>query len=675
MTAGPTSLMVLGIQPAEDMEEDVPPWRWWLETAIVGVLAAGAIAGPLVFGGTPTSARTGLDLLVAAAAVAWIVSAPRSGWLAWAPVAAAAAVVLQLVPLPLSLLEWVAPPSASAWRSAGGETVPGWGTISVDPGVTAEGIRRLLLGMAAVVVTADLCRDVRRRLLLAAAIALAGVVVWVLGLAYPTNGDHVLLGRFDLRGPEKRVWWCTTVMPPVRTAGFAESSKSGFVPVGDSRYYLQRWSIGDGMGSYVVSNHFAAGIYLTIPILLGLCRTRWRGPVWGWGGAALSLVVFAAATWTVGLQARSRAGGGALLLATVVFMLLSASKPWARRGWLAALVVLGIVLVGFTLVFFGIAPGLAGILPEDLRERLQAVLRRENRLALNHVAFSILGSSPLFGTGLGTFGFVQPWLAGFEKSTFFTHNDYAQFVTETGLLGAAGLVAAVGLLAVALVRVPRLPDGERMLAAGVWAALAALALHSFYDWNLHVPANRLLASLVAGLALAIVPLVPALRAERAVVRGGGGPLPSRLADVATVPWTPRRAIAAVMLAGACLATAYLTVRDAATEYVRLRLRVALMNVRSAENDDQRGLAYGRLKWGVVRAREADRHHSTDSELPLLAAQAVLHLDAAEEGLEGQDADDWIALARSRGPLRLGLPIGADEPVPDPLGRRRTAASD
>ena len=101
----------------------------------------------------------------------------------------------------------------------------------------------LLLGACAVAVVADLCRDRRRREVLAACIAFAGAAVWILALLFPMNDEHVLLGRIDLRGPEKASWWSTTVAPPWRTAGIVDSVESVVVPGGDSRYAVQRWTM------------------------------------------------------------------------------------------------------------------------------------------------------------------------------------------------------------------------------------------------------------------------------------------------------------------------------------------------------------------------------------------------------------------------------------------------
>lgn len=658
MNTGPVAPKVLGIPPPVERIDEVPPWRWWLETAIVCILGLGAFFGPLALGGVPSVALTGLDLLVAAATIGWIISAPRSGWLAWLPIAAAGIAAIQIIPLPMPMLAWMAPGSAETWKGLGDGTWLDMHTISVDPGVTAHAMRHMFLGVSAVAVVADLCRDHRRREVLAGFIAVAGATIWILALLFPMNDERVLLGRFDLRGPEKNLWWCTTVQPPLRTAAFVEHSQKNTVTAGSTTYVVQRWGIGDGIGSYVISNHFAAGMYLTIPLLLGLCRTRWRGPVWGWGGAALSMLLFGAAIWTVGAQAHSRAGAGAMALGAIVFMVLSSESPRARAAWTVVLLAALVVLSAFALVFFGIAPGLADLLPGDLRDRLLAVLEREGRRELTHAAFSMFLTSPVVGTGLGSYGFVQPHLAGALRSTFYAHNDYAQLLAETGLVGCAGLAVLGVAVGSSVVRVLRLPFRERMLAAGVCSALAAIALHSFYDFNMHVPANRLLACLVAGLAMAIVPLVPSLRMPENR-SADGGLAPAAVPAGTAVTWSPRRTIAAVAIAGFALATAYFAVRDYTTEYYRLRLRTALMQIRTAKSDEQRTQALGRLQWYVTRARSWSRRHPTDSELPLLAGQAVLHLEADGQGLEGEEADEWFERARNRNPLRMGFPFPRD----------------
>jgi O-antigen ligase len=111
---------------------------------------------------------------------------------------------------------------------------------------------------------------------------------------------------------------------------------------------------------------------------------------------------------------------------------------------------------------------------------------------------------PVWGWGLGTFPTVYPSYRSFYTNLFVNeaHNDYAQLLVETGLLG-------FGLMLWFLVRLYRygLPtsrrwefqwDGAVSLAALL--GCTGILLHSFVDFNLQIPANAALFYVLCGLA-------------------------------------------------------------------------------------------------------------------------------------------------------------------------------
>ena len=356
------------------------------------------------------------------------------------------------------------------------------------------------------------------------------------------------------------------------------------------------------------------------------------------------------------MVAHSRAGAGAIMVATAVFMALTTQERWGRWGWGGISLMALVSLTGFFTIFFFRLTHLANLLPDLVRGPLLNFFN-DPRIGLNKMSARAFAAGPWFGSGLGTWGYVQPTYGKGNPSVFYAHNDYAQILVETGLVGGLVMGGLLAVLIAAFVRTWMADQDERMLAAGAWSSLAALALHSFFDWNMHVPANALLACLVAGIALSTTASFPTGCQLGQRHRDGHPPDPA--VGAGTVPWSPRRGIVAVLMVGACLVTMLLTVRDYGTEAVARRLRYALYDIRTAQTEDARALAIGRLQWGIINASRAHRRHPTDSELPILAGQAVLHIEACDEGLEGEDAATWFQRARACNPVCWGLP----QPLP------------
>jgi O-antigen ligase len=111
---------------------------------------------------------------------------------------------------------------------------------------------------------------------------------------------------------------------------------------------------------------------------------------------------------------------------------------------------------------------------------------------------------PVWGWGLGTFPTVYPAYRTFYTNLFINeaHNDYAQLLVETGLLG-------FGLMMWFLVRLFQhgLPtsrrwefrwDGAVSLAALL--GCTGILFHSFVDFNLQIPANAAMFYVLCALA-------------------------------------------------------------------------------------------------------------------------------------------------------------------------------
>lgn len=603
------------------------------------ILCVAAIAGPLALGATAPWGRFGLEATMAVAGVLWVATGPSSRS-AVLPLAAFALVMLQLVPLPDGLLMAIAPVSCGAWKVALAGSGGGWGTISIDPGTTLVEARRLLLGLTTVVAVADLARAPLLRRGFVAALSLCCLLVIGLALAFPSSLlDRVMLGSIDMGGPI--TFWKSPVHPPVQTAGACESE---WVVVGRSQFLYDSWITGDRVGPYIISNHYAGALAMLVPITLAGFLAIARGRLPRWLAATIAAAAGAGALATVVLIAKSRAGTGALVLSLLVLASLVVERRWAKR--LTAVAALGCAasLVAVAVAMYGPFTGIERLFPESLQHRIATILH-DTRVHASGLALRMFRAAPLLGTGLGSYWPLGSQISGGALVCYYAHNDYAQLFAETGLVGCA-VVASLGWLLIARFRrfyAESVPPA-RIVDAGPWAALAGIAAHSFFDWNLHLPANAFLASLAAGLALSSVDASPPAARRAGAGRGDW------------TGWAARAAVAA----GCILAAAFLG-RDAWSDTVQRRMRDALAEARLAASDPRRPPAAPALIDALAAGQRAMAWDPSSAQLPLLSGQISLYLatdswPGAPAADYAESADRAFVAAQARCAACRGLPV-------------------
>ena len=143
-------------------------------------------------------------------------------------------------------------------------------------------------------------------------------------------------------------------------------------------------------------------------------------------------------------------------------------------------------------------------------------LVRETRLRIVRASLPLVAARPLSGHGLGAFAWVygpaqgeyyranlsDPDLGMTTRRTDVAHNDYLQWLVETGIIGAALLAMALGLTArraVSAVRLAPSPAEAARIVALV-APCALISIHALVDFPLHIAPIALAA--IASLALA-----------------------------------------------------------------------------------------------------------------------------------------------------------------------------
>lgn len=128
----------------------------------------------------------------------------------------------------------------------------------------------------------------------------------------------------------------------------------------------------------------------------------------------------------------------------------------------------------------------------------------QQRLLLNRSSWTMFRQRPLLGWGLGTWAEVYPQYALFSDGTTYAyaHNDYLQMLSETGLTGAVCGLAFWGLWLWGVS--DRLRHGSggagQTLALAAVIACGGMLVHSWVDFNLHIPANLLLFAILLALA-------------------------------------------------------------------------------------------------------------------------------------------------------------------------------
>ena len=117
----------------------------------------------------------------------------------------------------------------------------------------------------------------------------------------------------------------------------------------------------------------------------------------------------------------------------------------------------------------------------------------------------IISEFPFFGTGLGTFTSFYPdyEAGGIPMRLFHAHNDYLEYLSE---LGAVGLILLLGGILFMVInsfliwRVRRHPEVKGLALGGI-VAVICIMIHSITDFNLQIPANMMLFSVVLSMTI------------------------------------------------------------------------------------------------------------------------------------------------------------------------------
>jgi O-antigen ligase len=233
---------------------------------------------------------------------------------------------------------------------------------------------------------------------------------------------------------------------------------------------------GSPFGPYVNHDHYAGLMEMLapIPIVLSLGSL--------FAGGKRALVVFAGIVMAGSIVLSQSRAGTASFLAEMA-LLLGVAVSQRKNGRTAA--ALGAVC---TLVVAFVAWLATAALWHHFTE-----LQDWMRLAMTKDGLRMFSHKPVLGWGLGTFTTVYPQFRSFYTNLFVNaaHDDYVQALAETGVIGFAAVVWF--LVEVYRAGLRNLDgwrgDYARALGLAALVGCTGLLVHSFFDFNLQIPAN------------------------------------------------------------------------------------------------------------------------------------------------------------------------------------------
>jgi len=259
-----------------------------------------------------------------------------------------------------------------------------------------------------------------------------------------------------------------------------------------SIFFLMRYFGAPAPTGFINSDHFSAYLGMIIPLSLGLLLIE--------NTSVRPLLFFTILVMGGALFFTMSRGGMFSFIAALLFIALLAStrRSMKNKGWLILAISVFIVLI---IAWLGATPVVERILSfkAEIASRYFG-----GRLPIWQGTIGIIKDNPIFGTGLGTFNYIFPKYqpAGIMwKHYTYAHSDFLELLSEIGIIGFA-LFVVCGLWSVVYLSrryIQRHDPWVVGISLCVFGSLTAIFIYSFTDFNLHIPANAILLSIILAL--------------------------------------------------------------------------------------------------------------------------------------------------------------------------------
>lgn len=271
------------------------------------------------------------------------------------------------------------------------------------------------------------------------------------------------------------------------------------------RQWYANWISSKGHGFFLNGNHLAW--FLNVAGIMALSLACWgRWPVW-----KKILGVYVAGVCMVGgILCLSRGGLISLAASLVVFAFLSVAViimgARDRRIPLVAGVIIGLLVA---------AGGAFAVYANSFsaQRRFNLLFFDEYRFMVWSAAFRQFQMAPESGTGPGSFLYASRMFRSIDSvaDDVYAHNDWAQLAADFGYPAlvllvlfwlihiAAGWPGLREILKSRMILGSKPQSNSAALLIGAITCFAGFTVHSFFDFNMQIPANALLASAITGM--------------------------------------------------------------------------------------------------------------------------------------------------------------------------------
>ncbi len=270
-------------------------------------------------------------------------------------------------------------------------------------------------------------------------------------------------------------------------------------------FFIMRYFGARAPRGIINPDHFSGYLGMIIPLALGLIfipsLTVNRYTLY----AKRFLLFFCAIVMSTALFFTMSRGGMFSFITGLLVMagLLLTRKSIKKKGWILSAVVIFIIL---TIAWLGATPVIEKIL--SIKVEI-ASLYFGGRLPIWQGTLEIIKDYPVFGTGFGTFNYIFPKYQPsniIKKHYSYAHSDFLELLSETGFIGFSLFAVCILVSAVWLIhRFSKRHDPFVIcLSIGFLGSLSSIFVHSFTDFNLHIPANAILISIILALFISIL---------------------------------------------------------------------------------------------------------------------------------------------------------------------------